>query len=102
MLSLLTIKVGGGVTKTVPVSVAVPQPVVYVTVYVVVVAGETVIPCVVPAPGAQLYVPPTGIPFAFRVALLPWQIDAPVNATVGSGVTLTSPELVTTRQPGME
>ena len=98
----MTATVGVGATVTLPESTAEPQPVVYVTVYVVVVAGETVIDCVVAPPGAQLYVPPAIDGVAVRVALWLKQIDAVFTVTVGSGIILTVPVAVALVQPKIE
>ena len=70
-VSFATDTVGGASTVTVPVPVPDPHaPYVYVTVYVALVAGVTVMDCVVAPPGAQLYVPPAIDGVAESVALL--------------------------------
>jgi hypothetical protein len=85
----VTPTVGEGLTVIVRVAVAVHAPVVPVTVYVVVVAGETV--TVVPdkLPGIHVYVV---APFAVIVVLFPLQIVPPVVVvvTVGEGETVIS------------
>ena len=64
---------------------------VYVTVYVVVVPGDTVIAAVVAPPGAQEYVPPPNDGVAVKVAEAPAQIVdvAGLIVTVGTGFTVT-------------
>jgi hypothetical protein len=79
--------VGEGLTVIVRVAVPVQLPDVPVTVYVVVVVGETVTVVPVKFPGIHVYVV---APVAVIVVLLPEQIVAPlvVVATVGDGVTV--------------
>jgi hypothetical protein len=66
-----------------------PLVAVYVSVYVFVEVGETVMDDVVAPPGAQEYVPPAGLTDVFRVVDPPLQMDAEVGVTVtvGSGLT---------------
>ena len=77
--------------------VTVPVPVfehplkVYVTVYVVVEAGLTVIAAVVAPPGDHEYVPPGSDGVAVIVALAPAQTVCEVAVTVGTGLTVTVP-----------
>ena len=63
----------------------------YVTVYVVVDAGFTVILCVVAPPGDHEYVPPGNDGVAVNVAFCPAQIADELTATVGIGFTVTVP-----------
>ena len=86
----LAVTVGTGVTFTVAVAVTDPHPLnIYVTVYVVVVAGLTVILLVVSSPGDHEYVPPPMDGVAEIWAWLPTHILAPVVVTVGGGDTTT-------------
>jgi hypothetical protein len=103
MVSVFIATVGVGFTVITPESTAEPQPVVYVTVYVVVVVGDTVIVCVVIPPGAQLYVPPAIDGVAVRLALwLKQMVDEVPTVTVGSGMILTAPVAVAFAQPKIE
>lgn len=93
---MLTVGVGFTVTVLVPVP---EQPAsVYVTVYVVVVPGDTVIAAVVAPPGDHEYVPPPAEGVAFKVAEPPEQIAAGVfTVTVGVGFTVMRPVAVPTQ-----
>jgi hypothetical protein len=74
--------VGTGLTVTVPVEVVVHPLKVYETVYVVVVAGETVMDAVVAPPGAHEYVPPPVTGVAVRVVDAPAQIVGELTVVV--------------------
>jgi hypothetical protein len=78
-------------TVTVPFPVDEHPPRVYVTVYVVVDAGETVMLCVVAPPGDHEYVPPPVDGVAVSVAFCPAQIVCELTLTVGVELTVTVP-----------
>jgi len=64
---------------------------VYVTEYVVVEVGETLIVFVVEGLFVQAYVPPTALGVAVNVALCPEQTVALLTLTVGTAFTVTVP-----------
>ena len=88
----VAVTVGTGLTIIVRVAVLLQPARVYVTVYVVVDPGDTVIDGVVAPPGDQEYVPPEGDPDAVRDAAPPAQIvtEAGAMLTVGIGFTVTT------------
>ena len=88
----LTETVGAVVTFTVPDPEPGQPDKVYVTVYVVVDAGLTVMLCVVCPPGDHEYVPPAADGVAVRIALWPAQIVGELTLTVGAVFTFTVPD----------
>ena len=91
MFGELTLTVGAVFTFTVPVPFAGQLAKVYVTVYVVVVAGLTVILGVVCPPGNHEYVPPVADGVAVSVVLCPVHIVGELTLTVGAVFTFTVP-----------
>jgi hypothetical protein len=93
MVEEFTLTVGAAVTVTVPdPELEHPPPKLYVTVYVVVEAGDTVILAVVCPPGDQEYVPPPVDGVAVNVADCPEQMVEEFTLTVGAAVTVTVPD----------
>ena len=88
VVELEALTVGIGTTIRPMVDEVVHEPLLPITVYVVLVAGDTTTLLPVNAPGFHVYV---DAPLAVRVALLPTQIDGDEEAgtTVGTGLTVT-------------
>jgi hypothetical protein len=95
MVGEFTVIVGTGETVTVETAVLVHPPLVPLTVYEVVEAGETEIGFVL-APVLQLYVVP---PAPVSVALAPAQMLGELTVTVGNGVTVTVDKAVPEQEP---
>ena len=91
MVCELTLTVGAVFTLTVPLAVEEQPDNVYVTVYVVLVIGLTVILCVLCPPGDHAYVPPGVEGVAVSVVLCPEQMVWELTLTVGAVLTLTVP-----------
>ena len=84
MVGEFTVTTGNGLTVTVATAVDVQPSVVPVTVYDVVVSGDTVFVPLTPA--VQLYVV---APFGIRVAVCPSQMVGELTVTTGNGFTVT-------------
>lgn len=102
IVALSTVTLGIGFTVTIPDAIALVHPFkVYVTVYVVVEAGETEILEPV-APVLHEYVPPPADGVAVRMAVSPGQITSLSELTVGIGFTVTVPLPEEPEQPFKE